>query len=391
MGINSIVIIGAGPSGLYLARELSKFVNVVIFEEDREVGVPPHCTGLVNLDSLRVLGVSPPIISTYRYVRIVDLEGNGLTFDFGRRVIAMVDRPGLEQYLANELGSSSLMLGERVVHVDSSTVKTKSRQLSYELTVIAEGAGGELSRKLIPWTPNYVYGVQTDTRSYSTSNLMPRDDDEIVVVFDKKLSENYFAWIVPIDHNEFRIGIADTSNTWVKFTELLRLVGAEYRKLFGGKIIIGGSPEHVVWRNVAVIGDAAGFVKPMTGGGIIMGMLSARILSESLYETIKAGLSIGDALSIYDMVYRKYIRGKLKALGVASTILHMLLNKSLGESLRLMSGLSIRVDDYDNHIDAILTAALRRPWAFIKAVAAIIQELSETQYPIHKLLRSLIE
>ncbi|MFP3216964.1 MAG: NAD(P)/FAD-dependent oxidoreductase, partial [Vulcanisaeta sp.] len=82
---------------------------------------------------------------------------------------------------------------------------------------------------------------------------------------------------------------------------------------------------------------------------------------------------------------------KLKALGVASTILHMLLNKSLGESLRLMSGLSIRVDDYDNHIDAILTAALRRPWAFIKAVAAIIQELSETQYPIHKLLRSLIE
>lgn len=61
MSKSDAVIIGAGPSGLYLARELSKVMNVTIFEEDKMLGMPPpHCTGLVNLDSLKSLGISPP-------------------------------------------------------------------------------------------------------------------------------------------------------------------------------------------------------------------------------------------------------------------------------------------------------------------------------------------
>ncbi|WP_243678402.1 NAD(P)-binding protein [Vulcanisaeta distributa] len=60
MSKSDAVIIGAGPSGLYLARELSKVMNVTIFEEDKMLGIPPHCTGLVNLDSLKPLSISPP-------------------------------------------------------------------------------------------------------------------------------------------------------------------------------------------------------------------------------------------------------------------------------------------------------------------------------------------
>jgi Dehydrogenases (flavoproteins) len=220
VSISDAIIIGAGPSGLYLARELSRVINVTVFEEDKALGLPPHCTGLVNTDSLKVLNVSPPVINTYRYVRITDLENHSITFDFKRRVIAMVDRPGLEHNLADELGSSSLVLGEGVVEINSKNIRTKSRQLPYELTVIAEGASGRLGRGLIPWNHSYVYGVQTDTKSYIASDLMPRGDDEIVVIFDRKLSEHFFAWIVPRDYHEFRVGIADSSNTWVKFTEL---------------------------------------------------------------------------------------------------------------------------------------------------------------------------
>jgi len=392
VSISDAIIIGAGPSGLYLARELSRVINVTVFEEDKALGLPPHCTGLVNTDSLKVLNVSPPIINTYRYVRITDLENHSITFDFKRRVIAMVDRPGLEYNLADELGSSSLVLGEGVVEINSKNIRTKSRQLPYELTVIAEGASGRLGRGLIPWNPSYVYGVQTDTKSYITSDLMPRGDDEIVVIFDRKLSEHFFAWIVPRDYHEFRVGIADSSNTWVKFTELLKMVGAEYYKPFGGRIIIGGSPEHVVAGNVAVIGDAAGFVKPMTGGGIVMGMLSAKMLSESIYEAIREGLTISDALLIYDEAYRRYVKGKVKALSAASHILHMMIDKSLDYALNLLGGLGVTVNDYDNHIDAIMTAALKRPGAFVKAVIGIVQELSLIEPGrINELLKSLMK
>ncbi len=107
MSKSDAVIVGAGPSGLYLARELSKVMNVTIFEEDKMLGMPPHCTGgLINLDSLKPLGISPPVVNTYRYVRITDLSGNSITFDFKRKAIAMLDRPGLEHYLADGLGSA---------------------------------------------------------------------------------------------------------------------------------------------------------------------------------------------------------------------------------------------------------------------------------------------
>ncbi|GAB6946401.1 NAD(P)/FAD-dependent oxidoreductase [Vulcanisaeta sp. JCM 16161] len=395
MGVSDVVVIGAGPSGLYLARELSRVMNVVIFEEDKMLGIPPHCTGLVNLDSLKPLGISPPIINTYRYVRITDLNGNSITFDFRRRAIAMLDRPGLEHYLADELGSATLVLGERVTEISGGFIKTRSRQETYNLAIIAEGANMALTRNIIPWRPTHVYGVQIDTKSFTISELMPRSDDEIVVIFDRKLSEHYFAWVVPRDFHEFRVGLADDANVWVKFTELLKIIKAEKTEQlrpFGGKIVIGGSPNHVVAGNIAVIGDAGGFVKPMTGGGIIMGMLSAKLLADSMSNAMREGLSISDALFIYDTLFRKYIRGKVRALGSASYILHMLINRSLGDVMQSMGGVSVDVDDYDNHVDAILRAASRRPWSFIRAVFSVINELSLIDpSTISKLIRELIE
>ncbi|ADY00407.1 Dehydrogenase (flavoprotein)-like protein [Vulcanisaeta moutnovskia 768-28] len=376
MSKSDIIVIGAGPSGLYLARELSKVMNVRIVEEDKVLGVPPHCTGLVNLDSLKALNVASPIVNTYRYIRLIDLSGNSITFDFKRRAIAMLDRPGLEHYLADGLGSATLILGERVTELSNDFIRTRSREETFNLAVIAEGANMALTKEIIPWKPTYVYGVQTDTKSFISSELMPRGDDEIVVIFDRKLSEHYFAWIVPRDFHEFRVGLADDINTWTKFTELLKIIKAEYLKPFGGKVIIGGSPDHVVAGNTAVIGDAAGFVKPMTGGGIIMGMLSAKILAESIHNVIKEGLSINDALVIYDTLFRKYIRGKIKALGSASRILHMMINNSLDDAMRLMNNVNVDVYDYDNHIDAILRAASKRPWSFIRAIFTVMNELS---------------
>jgi flavin-dependent dehydrogenase len=391
MNINSATIIGAGPSGLFLAKELSKVLNVTVFEEDRMLGVPPHCTGLVNSDSLKALGISPPIIGTYRYVRIVDLEGHGITFDFGRDAIVMVDRPGLEHYLADEAGSVSFILGERVLGVGGGLVRTRSRNNKYEVAVIAEGASATLSRSVLPWEPSYVYGVQTDTKARSTNDLMPRVNDEIVVIFDRRLSNHFFAWIVPKDTGEFRVGIADNSNTWTKFMELLKIINAGHYKPFGGKIIIGGSPNHVVEGDVAIIGDAAGFVKPMTGGGIIMGMLSAKLLSDSLYMAMKEGLSVTDALLIYDNAYRRFVRDKVKALGAASYLLHMMINKSLSEITNVVNGLNIKVYDFDNHIEALMRMASRRPSVFIKAIMFVMNELSFMEIgSIRRLMRSLI-
>ncbi|WP_243678403.1 hypothetical protein [Vulcanisaeta distributa] len=99
----------------------------------------------------------------------------------------MLDRPGLEHYLADELGSATLLLGERVTELSNESIRTRSRQEAFNLAIIAEGANMALTKNIIPWSPVHVYGVQTDTKSFTVSELMPRSDDEIVVIFDRNL------------------------------------------------------------------------------------------------------------------------------------------------------------------------------------------------------------
>ncbi|NHV96347.1 MAG: FAD-binding protein, partial [Thaumarchaeota archaeon] len=45
-----VVIAGGGLAGLLAAREVaSKGLNVAVFEEDLEIGVPDKCDGLVSM------------------------------------------------------------------------------------------------------------------------------------------------------------------------------------------------------------------------------------------------------------------------------------------------------------------------------------------------------
>jgi hypothetical protein len=70
----------------------------------------------------------------------------------------------------------------------------------------------------------------------------------------------------------------------------------------------------------------------------------------------------------------------------------MMIDKSLDYALNLLGGLGVTVNDYDNHIDAIMTAALKRPGAFVKAVIGIVQELSSIEPGrINELLKSLMK
>src|SRR5204862_6664645 len=44
-----VVVVGAGPAGLYTAlRTAEEGLEVVVLEEHEDVGVPTHCTGLIS-------------------------------------------------------------------------------------------------------------------------------------------------------------------------------------------------------------------------------------------------------------------------------------------------------------------------------------------------------
>ena len=61
-----------------------------------------------------------------------------------------------------------------------------------------------------------------------------------------------------------------------------------------------------------VLGDAAGIVKPTTGGGIYYSLLSAELAAETLVEKLATDELQRDALAAYEKAWRKRLGSELR-------------------------------------------------------------------------------
>ena len=109
---------------------------------------------------------------------------------------------------------------------------------------------------------------------------------------------------------------------------------------------------------VLMVGDAAGQVKPTTGGGIYYSMLSGDIAANVLSEALlRDSLSSSD-LGIYDQEWRRLLGRELKLGYLARTIYERLSTRDLEKILRLASSNGLFEDtvDFDWHADLVVRA-----------------------------------
>ena len=59
-----VIIVGAGPAGLYASYLYEKLgLNTIVIEEHKCIGAPRHCSGLVSWNIERFLNVPSDIIA----------------------------------------------------------------------------------------------------------------------------------------------------------------------------------------------------------------------------------------------------------------------------------------------------------------------------------------
>ncbi len=351
-----IVIAGGGISGLCLGYWLRRIVDVVILEEHDVVGYPMHCTGLVGSSVIPLLPVKPQIIGRYDTIRICDLKGHCVTFGLKGDKAYMIERPLLEARLAEELGNI-VRTGIQVLDYHKGVVYSKRTTFRCNAFVIAEGARLWLTKRHLPWNPRIVYGVQSDVRLDNGEMPSP---NEILVIFDPIISENFFAWIVPREDGLCRVGLANSKSPFERLGRLLnRLRVSRIERIFGGIIITGGSPRRVAKGRIALIGDAGGFVKYTTGGGIWLGVLGSLTLSLCVEYALKHGLQIENAFSAFDLMYRRFFLKRLITYDLISGLMHGPLRPTLQNALVELSGMEFEARSYDDHFATILNVLLR--------------------------------
>ena len=155
-------------------------------------------------------------------------------------------------------------------------------------------------------------GVGGDECKHSTCSGI----GETEVYCGSSVAPGFFAWLVPIGGSRAKAGLLCRSNPREHISALLERLAGE------GKIVRDDYPVNygniplktlakTYGNRLVVIGDAAGQVKPTTGGGIYFGLLSAIEAVEVMDEALKAGDLSARRLSRYQKRWQKLLSQEL--------------------------------------------------------------------------------
>ena len=106
---------------------------------------------------------------------------------------------------------------------------------------------------------------------------------------------------------------------------------------------IGGLIGQIYSDNLLVCGDAAGQVDPITGGGIILGMLGGKTAGQVAARAVRAKDYSAERLSEYEVLYDEYTQGAIPKLAIAHEVYVSLSDDDLNSIIHAFVGL-----DYKN-------------------------------------------
>lgn len=277
-----IGIVGAGPSGSYAALLLSKQGHEVhVFEEHEEVGKPVQCTGIVTKGLWDLIPKENSLIKTeLNHVKIHAPNGKTTSIKVDEFVL---DRAALDIHLAKlaKTAGAQFHLGTKFIGFSEKGIKVrykgKTVDFPVELTIGADGPNSEVSKEAGLWIPRKVWGGVQAT-------IEGKYDPNAFEVYFGSEFERFFGWAVPESTTVARVGIASQHKAREMFGKITRRYSGKLTGWQSGPIPIYDKkvPVQNKEKTVFLVGDAAGLVKATTGGGIITGMISSKILVDSL-------------------------------------------------------------------------------------------------------------
>ncbi len=300
-----VAVIGAGTSGLIAARDLASYgVECRVYEQKERLGYPQKASGIISISGLEGLGV--------HYSKAVTNTLYGANIHAGSATMRIVSKKPqahvLDRVKLNEICyDESLKRGAEVrtgVRVDSGMLGELHKG-----NVIV-GADGPLSLVAKHFSmgaiENYILTYKADFQVNVDNRRM------VDLFFDNRIAPGFFAWLCPNSDEVMEVGIGvdskygNSKNAFDKFLRLEKVshILEEAKMLDGYASIIPMRTTRKVVddkQEALLIGDAAGQVKPTTGGGVVFGGNAAMIAAQVIRDHVQEGRS----LNRYGQLFRK--------------------------------------------------------------------------------------
>jgi geranylgeranyl reductase family protein len=284
------IVVGAGPGGSVAAYHLARGGASVLLLDRARFPRDKPCGGGLTGRALRQLPFSvDPVVEDVvdcfelrlRYGRSHDRRGR-------EPLALMTQRRRLDAYLAERAAEAGADFrdGCRVSTVETddghATVAVDGQRLQADIVIGADGVNGVTTRA---YGPRYVYGVALEGNA-SYDDVAP-ERYRGRAVLELGIVPGGYGWVFA-KAQHVNIGVGGWEHQGPRLRPLLARLCAEHgvsvdrlTDVRGFRLPLRRPSDVPAAGRVALIGDAAGLVDPMSGDGMYEAFLSARLAAET--------------------------------------------------------------------------------------------------------------
>lgn len=320
------IIVGGGPIGSILATLLARQgIAVAIIEKQKHPRWKPCGEGLSTegIELLKTHHLCRPLHHLFSNITDIGfniLEKNIATHVSNTPIAVTFDRAQFDHLLLKHAQDAGVDVyeSETVKDIDfkkRTQVRTARDNYTANIVIGADGAYSVVGKRIYrPWKENEIGLAEVARYALSAT---PKTVDSMVM-------EYYFinggmGWIFPRKKDGqiiLNVGVVPKENNKIReiFTNFIKLIeSAKIIKLMGREI------DCKIWRHpipcqgpcrgthtpsTLLIGDAGGFVHPLTGGGLKYGTLSAIYATETIKNLLN---NESDSLEPYEQKWQSTI------------------------------------------------------------------------------------
>ncbi len=307
------VVVGGGPAGAVAARIAAETgARVLLLEARATIEEPTACAGLVSPRTLSILGASAAcVVRRPRDVALHTPDGTTLAVSTTTERALVIDRSILENELLERARAAGVdvRLGAEATAWEDGVVRfVGPAGADSARGGVLVGADGPESR-VATWAGlGRVASLRAAQVETEAEGREP-EDDVVRVFVGRTVAPGFFAWSVPAQPGRLRIGLAvrDDADPTSCLHELLARHFPRHRVIVQvkGRIPLPSS-EPTTARDVLLVGDAAGHVKPLSGGGLYFGGLCARLAGRAAARAADPGARASE-LARYERLCRSLL------------------------------------------------------------------------------------
>lgn len=369
--LSDVTVIGAGPAGCTAAREIARHgYTVTLLEEHSRAGEPVRCAGLVSPRAFKLSGVSGTVIlNRITGAQVFSPLGGYLQLSGAKEQAVVVDRGAFDQALAAQArragavfiySARAIGFGRRGdVLVVRYSCDGQEREISTRLLIGADGVNSTVAA----WMGREPPAEQVQMFAAEAELPLEPETTNLVRVFlGSSVAPGWFGWIIPISRNRARIGVGVASRSELNVRSAFDRLCAVFPEQFAGLRLLkptgGAVPLGLVKKSYAdgvlLVGDAACQTKPLTGGGIYLGLLAAGISARVAVRALEKGDFSASLLESYQDAWYRKMAEEIR-FGMKQRELFTCLNdEQFDAALRFLNrpfwrGFAFRFGDFDYH------------------------------------------